>query len=186
MRRIDLRISDARKKLADSIYRKRAIEIDRNYSHVKVNHVTFHMMREREAHQYFEIYAEWMRLKVRARMETYLDSFREEQLTPNDADLSEMSWAFQEVIDQFTISLPEELGSSLKQLGRTQIIEDARRDIDLFGQRMTIEQMRAEAPMPQPPSSVYYNIHIGENRGPIQQGGSRNIQSADRNDHENK
>ncbi len=172
--------------MADSTYRKRAIEIDRDYSHVKINHLTFQMMREREVRQYFEIYAEWMKQKVRARKETYLDAFREEQVVPNDADLSEMSWAFQEVIDQFTGSLPEELGSSLKQLGRTQVIEDARRDIDLFAQRMSIEQLRPEALKPQQPSSVHYSIHIGENRGPIQQGGSGNIQSTDGSDHENK
>ena len=186
MRRIDLRISDARKKLADSIYSKRAIEIDRDYSHFKIDHITFQMMREREARQYFEIFAEWMKLKVRARKDTYLEAFSEEQVIPNDADLSEMSWAFQSVIDQFTVSLPQDLGSSLKQLGRTQLIEDARRDIDLFGQRMRIEQMRAEAHTPQLPSSVNYSIHIAENRGPIQQGGSGNIQATDRNDHENK
>ena len=186
MRKIDLRISSARKKLADNIYTKRAIQIDRDYSHVTINHLTFQMMREREARQYFEIFAEWMKLKVRARKETYLEAFTEEQVIPNDADLSEMSWAFQDIIDQFTVSLPQDLGSSLRQLGRTQLIEDARRDIDLFSQRMSIEQMRAEAQRPQPPSSVNYNIHIGENRGPIQQGGIGNIQTTDRNDHENK
>ncbi len=186
MRKIDLRISSARKKLADSIYTKRANEIDRDYSHVKINHLTFQMMREREARQYFEIFAEWMKLKVRARKETYLEAFSEEQVIPNDADLSEMSWAFRDVIGQFTVSLPQDLGSSLEQLGRTQLIEDARRDIDLFSQRMSIEQMRAEAQKATTTSSVNYNIHIGENRGPIQQGGSGNIQSTDRNDHENK
>src|SRR5258708_6744223 len=118
MRKIDLRISSARKKLADSIYTKRANEIDRDYSHVKINHLTFQMMREREARQYFEIFAEWMKLKVRARKETYLEAFSEEQVIPNDADLSEMSWAFRDVIGQFTVSLPQDLGSSLEQLGR--------------------------------------------------------------------
>ena len=45
MGKINLRISDARKKLADSEYRKRAIEINRDYSHIKVNVLTFFGMR---------------------------------------------------------------------------------------------------------------------------------------------
>jgi hypothetical protein len=187
MRKIDLRISNARKKLADSEYKKRSIEIDRSYSHIRVNDLTFPMMRQQEKVQYFQIYAEWMKIKVRARLRTYLDAFKEEGLVPNDADLSEMSWAFQEVIDNFTTHLPQELSASLQQLGRMQVIEDARRDIDLFAQRMSIEQMKAESQRPQPPSVIHYNTHIyGDNSGNFQQGGEENIQSTNRSNDEAK
>jgi hypothetical protein len=186
MRKIDLRISAARKKLADSEYKKQAIEIDRRYSHIKLNDITFHMMREKESRQYFQIYAEWMKIKVRARLQTYLEAFKEEGVIPDDADLSNMSWAFQGVIEDFTASLPQELSSALQQLGRMQVIEDARRDIDIFAQKMSIEQMRAEAQKPQPPHGNIYNMYIGENRGPIQQGGSSNTQSTSGSNDETK
>ena len=187
MRKIDLRISDARKNLADSEYKKQAIEIDRQYSHIKLNDLTFPMMRQQEKVQYYQIYAEWMKIKVRARLQTYLDAFKEEGVIPDDADLSNMSWAFQGVIEDFTASLPQELSASLQQLGRMQVIEDARRDIDLFAQRMSIEQMRAEARQPQPPTTIHYNTHIyGDNSGNFQQGGSGNIQGSNRSDDEVK
>lgn len=186
MRKIDLRISSARKKLADSTYKKQAIEIDRRYSHIKLNDLTFPMMRQQEKVQYFQIYAEWMKIKVHARLQTYLEAFKEEGVIPDDADLSNMSWAFQGVIEDFTASLPQELSASLQQLGRMQVIEDARRDIDLFAQRMSIEQMRADAQKPQPAPGNIYNMYIGENRGPIQQGGEGNTQSSSGGDDEVK
>ena len=43
MRKTDLRISDAMKRLADSIYEKRADEIDRLYSHITTNELSFPM-----------------------------------------------------------------------------------------------------------------------------------------------
>lgn len=186
MRKIDLRISAARKKLADSIYKKQAIEIDRRYSHIKLRDFTFHIARQEEKVHFFQLFAEWMKIKVRARLQTYLDAFKEENVIPDEADLSQMSWAFQEIIDDFTASLPQELNSSLQQLGRMQVIEDARRDIDLFTQRMIIEQMRAEANKPQPPPGNTFNMYISENHGPIQQGGSSNTQNTNRNDNETK
>jgi hypothetical protein len=186
MRKIDLRISSAMKRLADSTYKQRAIEIDRDYLHVKINPIKFLPMREREKRQYFQIYAEWMKRKVRARLKTYLDAFKEEGVAPNEADLSEMSWAFQEVIDNFTGSLPEELSAALQQLGRMHAIEDARRDIEIFVNRMIVEQTRVEARKSDSPSAVNYTINIGENRGSIQQGGEGNIQNTDRSGDDNK
>jgi hypothetical protein len=185
MRKIDLRISDARKKLADTIYKKKAIKIDRRYSHIKVD-FTYSMMRAEDKATYFRIYASWLKEKVRARLETYLDAFKEENVIPDDSDLSQMSWAFADAIEGMTASLPGELKAPLNQLGREQIIQDARRDIEIFGQRMTIEQMRAESQKTQPTPGTIYNIHIGENRGPIQQGGSGNTQSTNRSDDEVK
>lgn len=184
MRKIDLRISDARKRLADHLYNQRVIELDGNYSHVDVNEITFYMMRETEKRQYIQIYAEWMKLKVRARKETYLDAFKDEDVVPNEADLSEMIFALQEVVDDFTNSLPQELSEALRQIGRMHAIEDARRDIEIFSQNMTIRQLRAERW--QQPGSVHHHIHIGENRGPIQQGGSGNTQTTTGSDNETK
>jgi hypothetical protein len=186
MGKINLRISDARKKLADSEYRKQAIEIDRDFSHIKVNALTFFGMRSEDKDTYFRIYASWLKRKVKARLQIYLDAFKEENVIPDEADLSNMSWAFWGVIEKITTSLPNELKYPLEQLGREQVIEDARRDIEIFAQRMSIEQMRANARQQQP-SMIHYNTHIyGDNRGNFQQGGSGNTQNINRNDDEVK
>ena len=181
---VKLRISDGRKQLADELYNHRVIELDGNYSDVDIDPVTLYLMRETEKRQYIEIYAEWMKLRVRARKETYLDAFKDENVIPDEADLIEMIFALQEVVDHFTYSLPHELSETLKQIGRMHAIEDARRDIEIFAQNMTIKQIRAEK-LQQPPS-VHYNIHIAENRGPIQQGGSGNTQDIYRSEDETK
>ena len=175
MRKIHLRISDARKRLADELYSQRVIELDGDYSHADVNPVTFYMMRETEKRHYIQIYAEWMKLKVRARKETYLDAFKDEDVIPNEADLSEMIFAFQEVVDDFTHSLPQELSEALKQIGRMHAIEDARRDIEIFTQKMTIK--REKAPNQ---SNNTTNIY-GPNYGPLQQGGQGNVQNVNVN-----
>ena len=184
MRKINLRISDARKQPADELYNHRVIELDGNYSHIDINPVTFSMMLETEKRQYIQIYEEWMKLKVRARKETYLDAFKDEDVILDGADLSEMIFALQEVVDHFTYWLPHELSEWLKHIGRMHAIEDARRDIEIFAQNMTIKQIRTEKR--QQPPSVHYNIHIAENRGPIQQGGSGNTQNIYRSEDETK
>jgi hypothetical protein len=184
MRRIELRITDTRKDLADDIYEERALEIDGRYSHVKVNDLTFPMMRQEEKTQYFEIYASWLKAKVLLRLETYLEAFNAERVIPNEADLNSMVLAVKKIIAGFIAPLPAQLQSSLDRLGDEQIIADARRDIDLFSQRLSIEQMRAESQKPQPALGNIYNIHIGENRGPIQQGGERNLQKTNGSDDE--
>lgn len=173
MSKINLRISDARKRLADHLYNQRVIELDGDYSHADINEITFYMMREREKRQYIEIYAEWMKLKVRARKETYLDAFKDEDVIPNEADLSEMIFALQEVVDEFTKSLPQELSQVLEQIGRMHAIEDARRDIEIFAQKMTIKQIPNQ-------SNNTTNIY-GPNYGPLQQGGQGNIQNLNMN-----
>jgi hypothetical protein len=178
MRKIDLRISDNGKKLADSIYNKRAIEIARQYEHLSLNSLTFPMMRQLEKDQYFRLYAEWLKQKIVARLLTYLDVFAQEEVIPDDSDLSEMSWAFQGVVESFTAPLPQELALALEQLGRMQLIEDARRDIEIFAQKSVIKKMQAQAEQSKRIVGDTYNIHIQENRGPIQQGGSGNIQSS--------
>jgi 2'-5' RNA ligase len=184
MRHMNLRISDARKRLADHVYNQRVVDLGKYYSHVDVNEITFYLMRETEKRQYIEIYAEWMKLKVRARKETYLEAFKDEDVIPNEADLNEMIFAFQDVVDDFTNSLPQELSETLRQIGIMHAIEDARRDIEIFAQNMTIKQLQAEKR--QQPRSVHHHIHIGENRGPIQQGGSGNTQTTTGSDNETK
>lgn len=185
MRKIILRVSDARKKYADSVYEDQAIEIDRRHSHIRVEELTFVMMRQQEKLQYFQIYASWLKEKLQARLATYLDVFRGEDVIPDDADLSNISWALSGVLDRFIAYLPQELKLSIGRLGREEIIEDARRDINLFAQKMNIDKMRSELQKPQP-HSIHYNIQINENRGAIQQGGEGNIQSIDRSDDETK
>lgn len=176
MRKIDLRICDARKRLADSIYNQLDVEIDREYAHITTDSLTFPLMYEGGKRFYFQVYDEWIKRKIHARKQTYLDAFDEEEVIPNDADLSEMSWAFQEIVDNFTAPLPEELSTTLKRLGRMHAIEDARRDIEIFIQKRTIERLKAETRNSQPPTSTIYNTYIRNNRGPIQQGGRGNTQ----------
>jgi len=184
MRRIELRITDTRKNLADNVYEECAREVDGRYSHVKINELTFPMMRQQEKTQYFEIYASWLKAKVLLRLETYLEAFKEERVIPDEADLNNMILAVKEIIANFIVPLPAQLRSTLDRLGHEQIVADARRDIDLFSQRLTIEQMRAESHKPQPAPGNIYNITIGENRGPIQQGGEGNLQNTTGSDDE--
>lgn len=94
MRNIDLRISSDIKRLADSYYQKRADEIDRRYTHLPVNELTHALMSDETKSSFLKIYAQWAEEKVQARFETYRDAFRRENVVPNEADLSEMSWAF--------------------------------------------------------------------------------------------
>lgn len=148
----------------------------RRYSHIKLTEIDFIWIRKDDKSEYFRIYALWVKEKVHLRLETYLDAFKKENVIPNDLDLNEMCWAFKEVIDNVTASLPAQLQKWLEQLVEQQIIKDGRRDIKIFAQEMSLEQMKAESQKPQP-SSVHYNINISENRGPIQQGGQGNIQS---------
>ncbi len=144
MRNIDLRISPAMKRLADSHYQKRADEVDRNYSHVKVNTLTFHMMLPGDKDAYLRIYTQWAREKVQARFESYRDAFLKEGVIPTEADLSEMCWAFDEIISSLSPDVSEEAQAILNQIGQ-QIISDARRDIEIFSQEMRIDQIEAES-----------------------------------------
>lgn len=182
MRRIDLRISEAGKRLADTYYQKRAEEIDRQYEHIRVNPLTFHSMRAEDKDAYLRIYYGWAEGKVQARFETYRDAFRREGVIPDEADLSNMSWAFDAIVSNLSPAVPEEAQQILNQIGR-RIINDARRDIQILINEMRYEQLQARN---REPSSVQYNIHINENRGPIQQGGSGNMQSISRDDDEAK
>src|SRR5947207_8952137 len=85
-----------------------------------------------------------------------------------------MSWAFDEIVSNLSPDIPEEAQRILNQLGR-RIINDARRDIHTLILEMKYEQL--ESRKPQPPSSIHYNINIGENRGSIQQAGEGNTQN---------
>lgn len=174
MRKIDLRISDAMKRLADNAYQKLVEEIDRSYSHMKVNPLTFHMMRSGDKDIYLRSYTQWAEEKVQARFETYRDAFRKDNVIPNEADLSEMSCEFGEIIVSVSSEIPDEAQTILNQNGK-RIIKDAQRDIQILISDMRYEQL--EARKPDPPSSVHYNINIGENRGPIQQAGENNTQN---------
>lgn len=140
MRNIDLRISPAMKRFADSHYQKRADAVDRDYSHVKVNPVTFHMMRSGDKDTYLRIYSQWAEEKVRARFETYRDAFLKEGVIPTEVDVSEMSRAFDEIISSLTPNIPEEAQAILNQIGR-RIITDAQRDIEIFSQEMKIDRI---------------------------------------------
>ena len=162
------------KRLADNDYQKRAEEIDRSYSHMKVNPLTFHIMRSDDKDIYLRSYTQWAEEKVQARFETYRDAFRKENVIPNEADLSEMSCAFDEIISNLSPHIPGEAQTILNQNGK-RIIKDAQRDIKILISDMRYEQL--EARKSDPPSSIHYNINIGENRGPIQQAGEGNTQN---------
>jgi hypothetical protein len=186
MREIDLRISDAMKRLADSQYHQRAIDIDSRYGHIEVSPVTFQMMRDGDKAEYFRIYAGWAKEKVRARFETYRDAFKQEGVIPNEGDLSEMTWAFKEVINDLIASLPDELQRWLEQLGDEQIIPDNRREIKILINEMKLEQIEAQSQKSQPASAIYNTTIHGPNYGNFQQGGGGNSQTTNRRDDENK
>jgi hypothetical protein len=186
MRKIDLRISDAMKRLADSQYKQRASDIDSSYGHIEVSPVTFQMMRDGDKAEYFRIYARWAKEKVRARFETYRDAFKQEGVIPNEGNLSEMTWAFKEVINDLIASLPEELQRWLEQLGDEQIIPDNRREIKILINEMKLEQIEAQSQKSQPSSTIYNTTIHGPNYGNFQQGGGGNSQTNNRRDDENK
>jgi len=177
MRKIDLRISPAMTRLADSRFDQRAREIDKRYSHIAVNELTFPMMRDGDKSEYFRIHARWANQKVTARFETYRDAFRNQNVIPNDADINEMCFAFEELILTLAGSLPSELQRWLQELGEQQTIPDVRRDIQILIQEMRLEQIEAESGK-SPLSSTTYNTTIhGPNYGGIQQGGQGNTQN---------
>jgi hypothetical protein len=186
MRNIDLRISDAMKRLADSDYQQQAIRIDESYGHIEVNQITFQMMRDGDKAEFFRIYARWVKEKVRARVETYRHAFKQEKVIPNEADLSEISRSFNEIIDDVIASLPDELRRWLEQLGDDQIIPDYRREIKILINEMKVEQIEAESRTPQPASTIYNTTIHGANYGNFQQGGSENTQNTKRDDYEDK
>ena len=124
MRAIDLRISPAMKRLADSHYQQRADEIDRQYSHLQVNELTFHMMRAEDRSTYLRFYTQWAEEKVQARFETYRDAFRKERVIPSEADLGEMSWAFDEIVSNLSPTVPAGAKRMLQEIGQ-RIIKDA-------------------------------------------------------------
>lgn len=177
MRNIDLRISPAMKRSADNSFERRAGELDRAYSHIKVKELTFPMMRHGDKSEYFRIYAQWAKEKVNARFETYRDAFRRESVIPNDADVSEMSSAFEEVMDSVIAPLPSELQRWLQQLGEQQIILDVRRDIQIFIQEMKLEQIEANSRTQESSSTIYNTTIHGSNYGGVQQGGQDNTQN---------
>src|SRR3989442_1026291 len=77
---------------------------------------------------------------------------KEGRVTPTEADLSEMSSAFHEIISHLSPSVPTEGKTMLQQIGQ-RIISDARRDIRIFAQEIKIEQIEAETRKPQDRSS---------------------------------
>lgn len=186
MRKIDLRISDAMKHLADSDYQQQAIRIDESYGHIEVKPLTFQMMREGDKAEFCRIYAGWVKEKVRARFETYRHAFKQENVIPNEADLSEISRAFKEVIDEVIACLPDELRRWLEQLGDDQIIPDYRREMKILINEMKVEQIEAESRKQQPANTIYNTTIHGPNYGNFQQGGSENSQNTNRSDYENK
>lgn len=112
------------KRLADSHYQQRADEIDRQYSHLQVNELTFHMMRAEDRSTYLRFYTQWAEEKVQARFETYRDAFRKERVIPSEADLGEMSWAFDEIVSNLSPTVPAGAKRMLQEIGQ-RIIKDA-------------------------------------------------------------
>src|SRR5205085_3565823 len=76
--------------------------------------------------------------KVNARVETYLEGFRRENVIPDEADLSEMSWAIDELIKIHISSSPVQLKDFFQELGK-ELIKDARRNIKIVSQEMELE-----------------------------------------------
>lgn len=178
----NLKLSSEMLRLADSYFKRRCSELDdefrMNLPDLKRQFIVSrnHLIIDRA-------YRDLARGKVQARIETFLEAYKSENLIPGDNDINEISWELQDII----LNVSPELSVAVKAMLEKEamrIIEAARADIRIFIQEQELERKNAEAQKTEPPSSVHYNINIGENHGPIQQGGSRNIQSTNRSDDE--
>lgn len=129
------------KRLADSYYRKRADQIDAKYQNLHSDPLKFVMMRDSDKSIYVDYYIQWAGEKVDARFQTYKEAFVREKKIPTESDLSEMSWAFDEIISGVASMLPGELEARVKRAGHA-IIQNARRDIHIFSQEMKLTDLK--------------------------------------------
>jgi hypothetical protein len=122
-------------------------------------------------------YRNLARAKVQARIETLLEAYKRENLIPSDGDINEISWELQDIILNVSPELSVEVKAMLEKEAN-RIIQAARDDIKIFIQEQELERKNARTQKTEPANPIHYNINIGENRGPIQQGGEGNTQSA--------
>lgn len=181
MRSIKLRISPELKRLADSYYERWEVDLNREYFHLRYKDINSVLKIKGEMGEFFKLHTEWLAKKVRARVRTYLDAFLRENVIPDEADLSEMSWAVDAVINNHISSLPPQLKEFIEEIGK-ELIKDARRDIRIFTQEMLLESRNPPAQA----SATHINtINIqGDHLGNIQQGGEGNTQTVNTNDDE--
>jgi hypothetical protein len=173
-------------RLADGYFKKKCGKIDNNYTKQFFN-VKREFMVTRDPSKHFlvdQLYVEWAEEKVKARIETYIDAYKRENLIPTEGDINEIKWDLEDII----LSTDKSGSISAKKAlehEKMRIIDAAENDLDIFIQEMKLESRRKPA---KPESSLghTYNININENHGPIQQGGSGNIQSTNRSDDETK
>jgi hypothetical protein len=173
MRSIKLRISPELKRLADSYYERWEVDLNREYFHLRFKDINSALKRKGEVGEFFKLHTEWLAKKVHARVSTYLDAFARQNVIPDEADLSDMSWAVDAVISSHVSSLPAQLKEFIEEIGK-ELIKDARRDIRIFIQEMMLESRNPPAQA----SATHINtINIqGDHLGTIQQGGEGNTQ----------
>jgi hypothetical protein len=171
-------------RLSDSYFKKKYAIIDAHY-----NKQFFNLKREfmmtRDPSKHFlvdQLYVEWAEEKVKARIETYIDAYRRENLVPTDGDINEIKWDLEDIILSTNNSGSVDAKKALEH-EKLRIIDAAENDLNIFIQEMKLESRRKPAE-PEPTPGHTYNIHIKENRGPIQQGGSGNTQRINRGDDE--
>lgn len=173
-------------RLSDSYFKKRCGTIDNNY-----NKQFFNLKREfmmtRDPSKHFlvsQLYVEWAEEKVKARIETYIDAYRRENLVPTDGDINEIKWDLEDVILSTNNSGSVDAKKALEH-EKLRIIDAAENDLNIFIQEVALESKRKPAE-PKPAPGHTYNIHINENKGLIQQGGEGNTQTINRSDDETK
>lgn len=95
-------------RLADNYFKKKCAPIDNNYTKQFFN-LKREFMVTRDPSKHFlvdQLYVEWAEEKVKARIETYIDAYKRENLVPTDSDINEIKWDLEDII----------LGASLEQL----------------------------------------------------------------------
>ena len=171
-------------RLADSYFKRKCFELDDEFR-MNLPNMKRQFMVSRNHLIIDRAYRDLARAKVQARIESLLEAYKRENLIPGDGDINEISWELQDIVLNVSPELSVEVKAMLEKEAM-RIIKAARDNIRIFIQEQELERKNAEARKPEPPSSIHYNINIDENRGPIQQGGSGNIQSTNRSDDETK
>jgi hypothetical protein len=161
-------------RLADSYYKKRCYAIDNKYR-MNFADVKLQVMRTRNHYIAHRFYVEWAEEKVAARVETYIEAFKRENLIPTDGDINEIKWDLEYIILNVTETISVESKDILKR-EKMRIIDTGCHDIDIFIQETKLEQKAAREP--QPPSITHNTVNIlGHNQGNIQLDGLGNKQT---------
>jgi hypothetical protein len=106
---------------------------------VNLSALKIHFMNAHNKFDVYRRYIQWAEEKANARLETYLDAFKRENVIPRDGDINEISWELDYVILNVTDSIPVEVQNLLSH-EKTRIIKSAQRDLKIFIQEMKLAE----------------------------------------------